>query len=93
MGKEVALMFNIDKFKFLHLKFNDNIKYKLNESMTESEQEKDKWVFTVLITGTLLWNDQIYACASINKANKLICWITHTLIRRKKDFFKSKYTK
>ena len=47
--------------------------------MTESEQEKDLGVIT---SGTLLWNDQISAC--INKANKMICWITRNLISREK---------
>ena len=64
------------------MKFNDNLnlEYKLNGIiMTESEQEKDLGVIT---SGTLLWNDQISAC--INKANKMICWITRNLISREK---------
>ena len=80
--KRWLLKFNIDKCKVLHLKFNDNLnlEYKLNGIiMTESEQEKDLGVFT---SGTLLWNDQISAC--INKANKMICWITRNLISREK---------
>ena len=45
----MALKFNIDKCKVLHLKFNDNLnlEYKLNGIiMTESEQEKDLGVIT-----------------------------------------------
>ena len=66
--------------KVLHLKLNYNLnlenKLKLNgRIMTESEQEKD---LGVLASSTLLRNDLISAC--LNKANKMICWITHDLI-------------
>ena len=80
--KKWLLKLNIDKCKVLHLKFNDNLnlEYKLNGSITTvSEQEEELGVLT---SGTLLWNDRISAC--INKANKMICWITRNLINREK---------
>ena len=67
LEKRWLLKFNLDKCKVLHLKFNDNLnlKYQLNGSiMTESKKEKDLGVLP-LVSG-------VY---SINKANKMICWI------------------
>ena len=53
--------------------------------MKKSEQEKD---LGVLISGTLLWNDQINSCVS--KANQMICWITRDLICMQDSFARAR---
>ena len=82
-GSKWLLDFNYDKCKVLHTNINPNrsFDYILNDKcLKTSEQEKDLGVLT---SDTLLWTDQV--SSSISKANKLICWITRSLINKDRN--------
>ena len=83
------LKFNPSKCKVMHIDMNNNPKlsYSLDGVvLQECVQEKDLGVLT---HNSLLWNEHIRA--SICKANKMICWITRSLIIREQRVMVSIY--